>query len=94
MSMAVAGALERGERPDTAASIVKVLGTSFEGDVAEVAALGTDLGASGDLPAQHDNAERFEALLETALMHRPGFTLRGGTNEILRGLIAKGLGLR
>jgi len=26
--------------------------------------------------------------------HSPGFTLRGGTNEILRGIVARGLGLR
>jgi len=28
------------------------------------------------------------------VLHAPGFTLRGGTNEILRSIVAKGLGLR
>ena len=28
------------------------------------------------------------------ILQRPGFTLRGGTNEILRGVIARGLGMR
>jgi acyl-CoA dehydrogenase len=27
-------------------------------------------------------------------LRSPGFTLRGGTREILRGVIARGLGLR
>jgi hypothetical protein len=27
-------------------------------------------------------------------MHAPSFSLRGGTREILRGIIARGLGLR
>jgi hypothetical protein len=30
----------------------------------------------------------------TTRLSRLGFTLRGGTNEILRGVIARGLGLR
>ena len=29
-----------------------------------------------------------------AQLHAPGYTLRGGTNEILRGIVALGLGLR
>ena len=33
-------------------------------------------------------------LLAQAVLHAPGFTLRGGTNEILRGIVARGLGLR
>jgi hypothetical protein len=32
-------------------------------------------------------------LAETVL-HAPSWTLRGGTREILRGIIARGLGLR
>ena len=35
-----------------------------------------------------------DALLRAGLHQRPGFTLRGGTNEILRGVIARGLGMR
>ncbi|WP_344204431.1 acyl-CoA dehydrogenase family protein [Aeromicrobium alkaliterrae] len=90
MSMAIAGALERGEYPDTAASIVKVLGTTFEGDIAEVVALGLHL----DQDSVGNLGGRLDDLLATSLAHRPGFTIRGGTNEVLGGLIAKGLGLR
>lgn len=86
MSAAVAGALQRGEPADLAAAVVKVLGTSTEGDIAETAALLT-----GD-DSPHPSA--WLELVGAGLDQRPGFTLRGGTNEVLRGVIARGLGLR
>ncbi|MFD9665201.1 acyl-CoA dehydrogenase family protein [Rhodococcus sp. NPDC059968] len=84
MSTAVAGALERHEPADTAAAVVKVLGTSTEGDVADFADLLTD----------ESSPTRYTSMLEDAIVQRPGFTLRGGTNEVLRGVIARGLGMR
>lgn len=86
MSTAVAGALQRGESCDVAASVVKVLGTTVEGDVADFADLETDSGTT-------QSAEWVE-LVADAVDQRPGFTLRGGTNEVLRGVIARGLGIR
>lgn len=86
MSTAVAGALSRGENADTAASVVKILGTELEGDVAELVEE-----ISGDTYA---GGEAFTELLRAAIMQRPGFTLRGGTSEILRGVVARGLGIR
>lgn len=83
MSMAVAGALERHEPADTAAAVVKVLGTSTEGDIADFA----------DVLGEIDDAG-YCAMLADAVAQRPGFTLRGGTNEVLRGVIARGLGMR
>ncbi|WP_166909396.1 acyl-CoA dehydrogenase family protein [Mycobacterium sp. DL440] len=83
MSMAVAGALERHEPADTAAAVVKVLGTSAEGDIADFA----------DVLGEVDD-EGYCAMLADAVVQRPGFTLRGGTNEVLRGVIARGLGMR
>ncbi|CQD04612.1 acyl-CoA dehydrogenase [Mycolicibacterium conceptionense] len=83
MSMAVAGALERHEPADTAAAVVKVLGTVTEGDIADFADV---LGETGD--------DGYDAMLADAVVQRPGFTLRGGTNEVLRGVIARGLGMR
>lgn len=85
MSLSVAGALQRGEAADTAAAVVKVLGTTTEGDIAEFADLLTEP-TSG-----HDAYRR---LVADGVLLRPGFTLRGGTNEILRGVIARGLGMR
>jgi alkylation response protein AidB-like acyl-CoA dehydrogenase len=86
MSFAVARALEAHEEADTAAAVVKVLGTTDEGDLADYVDM---LTASGWV--EH---EELYTLLHAALIQRPGFTLRGGTNEILRGVIARGLGLR
>ena len=37
---------------------------------------------------------RFEEVLAETVLHAPSWTLRGGTREILRGIIARGLGLR
>lgn len=86
MSAAVAGALERHEPTDVLASVVKVLGTATEGDIADFADIlnGDESGAD---PAFFD-------LVSAGVDQRPGFTLRGGTNEVLRGVIARELGMR
>lgn len=91
MSLSVADALSHGRPTDQDAAIVKVLGTATEGDLAELAgaSVGTAAGGGND-----DGLARLRAMTTTALLSRPGFTLRGGTNEILRGVIARGLGLR
>lgn len=86
MSTAVAGALERHQPADVPAAVVKVLGTATEGDIADFADLHT-----GDDSAIQSG---YRDLLTAAVDQRPGFTLRGGTNEVLRGVIARGLGLR
>ncbi len=87
MSLAVAGALAAGEVPEIAAALVKDVGTQLETDIVEaarrVAGAYPDPGAGG-----------FDAMLAHALLHSPGFTLRGGTNEILRSVTARALGLR
>ncbi len=82
MSTAVAGALERQDPADVPAAVVKVLGTTAEGDIADFA------DRNGGLDS------RFSAVTSAAIDQRPGFTLRGGTNEVLRGVIARGLGMR
>lgn len=91
MSSAVASALQRGEDASTAAAVVKTLGTVMEGDIADFAdTLGDALGAP--LTEGHDGS--FQDLLRMAVLQRPGFTLRGGTTEVLRGVISRELGLR
>lgn len=85
MSTAVAGALERGGALEVPAAVVKVLGTTVEGDIADYADRNT-----GD-----DTTDAaWRDLVTSAVDQRPGFTLRGGTSEVLRGVIARGLGLR
>ena len=87
-SLGVAAALNRDEEVGTAASIVKVLGTTTEGDIAELALMVP--GASSANRA----LDTLRTSSDQALLERAGFTLRGGTNEVLRGVIARGLGLR
>ncbi|GAA0997220.1 acyl-CoA dehydrogenase family protein [Acrocarpospora macrocephala] len=83
MSQSVAEALGRGETPTVAAAVVKDLGTRFEGKVVELA---RDL-----LPVVPDLAsgDEYARLLAEAVVHSPDRTLRGGTNEILRGIVAR-----
>ena len=85
MSLAVAGALAAGEVPEIAAALVKDVGTRLETDIVEAARRAARPDPGGDA---------FEAMLAHALLHSPGFTLRGGTNEILRSVTARALGLR
>ncbi|MCE3550073.1 acyl-CoA dehydrogenase family protein [Pseudonocardia sp. RS11V-5] len=89
MSLAIAGALEAGKAPELAAAVVKDLGTRFENEVIDAARLLVSIPPD---PAGEQGG--FARLLADAVLHAPGFTLRGGTNEILRGIVARGLGLR
>jgi alkylation response protein AidB-like acyl-CoA dehydrogenase len=87
MSMAIAGGLDEGRAPELAAAVVKDLGTRFENDVIDA--------CRSLLPTAPDpGGEGYARLLSDAVLHAPGFTLRGGTNEILRGIVARGLGMR
>jgi alkylation response protein AidB-like acyl-CoA dehydrogenase len=87
MSLGVASLLEEGKSPDIEAALVKDLGTEFEKEVIEV---------TRDLVSIRPSLKsktRLEVLLAESILHAPGFTLRGGTTEILRSVIAKGLGV-
>lgn len=89
MSLSVAGMLHQGEHPDAEAAIVKDLGTQLEQDVPEIVRQLVPL--SERLAAPDDP---FNGLLERVIGWSPAYTIRGGTREILRGIIARGLGLR
>jgi len=88
MSLAVTARLVAGESPVVEASLMKDLGTSLEQDVPQL--IGDDLAAHPDEPV---DAELYRTLLYVTHI-APSFSLRGGTREILRGIIARGLGLR
>lgn len=88
MSMSVTGQLERGEDPALGAAIVKDLGASFEQNLPFRIQTALD----DELP--HDKRTVIEEVLMYLLKASPSFSLRGGTREILRGIIARGLGLR
>jgi acyl-CoA dehydrogenase len=85
LSLSVARTLTDGGDAANLAALVKDLGTRFETESVELIA---DL-----LEGAPPNPE-LEAMLTTAWLHKPMFTLRGGTNEVLRGVVARGMGLR
>lgn len=84
LCISVAVALDAGKSPVTEAALVKDLGTRLESEVAEVARRIVAPGAHPD----------FDQLVADAVLSAPGYTLRGGTNEVLRGIIARELGVR
>jgi len=91
MSLSVAGMLQAGKTPAVEAAVVKDLGTNFEQALPDkVRLLAPQIGDS-----QPDgNDDRFEEALRYATLIAPKLTIQGGTREVLRGIIARGLGLR
>jgi len=86
LSLSVARALQRGSAPVVEAAMVKDLGTSFEQEV-----VATLQGLVEDDP-DPTSSSLFESLLAEAILVAPSFTIRGGTTEILRSVIARDLG--
>ena len=89
MSISVAGMLHAGKEPVLEASVVKDLGTVWEQALPSVA---RDLAAFID--SDPGNRMRFEDVLAHNITIAPKLTIQGGTTEILRGIVARGLGLR
>ena len=86
MSIGIAGMLTRGESPAVAAAVVKEQGANLEQLIPEVAHdLFGGVAAPGSALAD---------VMSYVTAAAPSFSLRGGTREILRGIIARGLGLR
>lgn len=88
LSLSIAGMLDRGEDPALQASIVKDLGATLEQQIPDM------LRAIFAPRPTIDGNDEFAAALMVTLLNSPCFSLRGGTREILRGIIARGLGLR
>ncbi|MBT7758279.1 MAG: acyl-CoA dehydrogenase, partial [Rhodospirillaceae bacterium] len=89
MSISVAGMLHGGKEPVLEASVVKDLGTVWEQALPAVA---RDLAAFVD--RDPGNRVQFEEILAQNITIAPKLTIQGGTTEILRGIVARGLGLR
>jgi len=88
MSLSVTQKLSDGGSPVVEAALVKDLGTEFEQAIPVLIA---------DAMAAYPEAVADPDLLRTlayVTQVAPSFSLRGGTREILRGMIARGLGLR
>lgn len=88
MSLACTARLAAGESPVVEASIVKDRGTSFEQSLPTI--IGDDLAGHPDEPVSAELYRTLQFVTHIA----PSYSLRGGTREILRGIIARGLGLR
>ena len=88
MSLAIWAALEAGRSPAIEAAMVKDLGTNFERDTLEIVreAMDADERVAGDAV--------LAGLLASAWPLAPTYNLRGGTNEVLRNMIAKQLQAR
>ena len=86
MSLGVSGMLARGENPAVAAALVQDQGALVEQAMPDIA---HDL-YGGLAPPGSTLAD----VMSYTTRAVPSFSLRGGTREILRGIIAKGLGLR
>jgi len=91
MSLSVAGMMQAGKTPAAEAAVVKDLGTNWEqalpNQVRQLAPVRGD--SSPD-----SNDDRFEEALRQTTLIAPKLTIQGGTREVLRGIIARGLGLR
>jgi alkylation response protein AidB-like acyl-CoA dehydrogenase len=88
MALSVAAQLDAGADPATEAALLKDLGNALEREIPE--RLRTLRLAE---PAAARTAP-FRAMLADTVADATSFTLRGGTPEVLRGMIARGLGLR
>ncbi|MEM7468733.1 MAG: acyl-CoA dehydrogenase family protein [Pseudomonadota bacterium] len=89
MSLSVAGMLNEGLDPSLQASVVKDMGCSFEQGMPGFAQGIVDLE-----PTLADSGIDYQQVLGNLIQLAPSFSLRGGTPEIMRGIIARGLGLR
>jgi hypothetical protein len=85
LSLSVARSIDQGGAPAIESSLVKEMGTRFEQDV--VAAV---LAYLDEAPNTSDDSILGRLLVSSALT-QPSFTVRGGTNEVLRSVASKGL---
>lgn len=86
ISLAVARMIDDGQSPSVQSAIGKDLGTQFEQEIMD------DLQQLVDIEPSLFDGSPFQRLLARAILVSPSWTIRGGTNEILRTVIGKGLG--
>ena len=85
ISLSVARMIDEGKAPAVESAIGKDLGTEFEQVIV------ADLQQLVDLEPSLNTNSSFQRLLAKAILVGPTWKIRGGTNEILRGIINKGL---
>jgi alkylation response protein AidB-like acyl-CoA dehydrogenase len=101
MSLALTARVAAGASPMTEAALVKDLGTELEqfmpiaiGDALASAAVSRPAAPGETGVARPSPPDELLRTLAYITQFAPTFSLRGGTREVLRGLIARGLGLR
>ncbi len=85
LSIGVAQVLAQGGEVAVPAALVKSIGTKFEQSIPEIARLLT-----ATFP-RLDAERALDRYMAEAILHGPGFTIRGGTTEVLYGIVAKGV---
>jgi alkylation response protein AidB-like acyl-CoA dehydrogenase len=85
LSLSIARMADSGRSPVTEAALVKEMATRFEQDV--TAGVTDHYGRSGSLTAESE----LDRLLARATLTGPSLTIRGGTTEILRTVVARNL---
>ena len=85
LSMSVARMIDDGRAPSVEAALVKSIGTRFEQDVV------TAVSALVDDEAWVATPGPFQELLTKAVLTAPSWTIRGGTSEVLRSVVARGM---
>ena len=85
LSLSVARSIDKGEAPAIESSLVKEMGTRFEQDVV------TAVLAYLDQAPNSADTSLFGRLVMLSALTQPSFTVRGGTNEVLRSVVSKGL---
>jgi acyl-CoA dehydrogenase len=88
MSLSVAMMLEQGKAPMVESALVKDLGTIWQQALPE--RVRSIVGGESDFADQPELRSVIDRMLKIA----PKLTIQGGTTEVLRGIIARGLGLR
>lgn len=86
LGLSIARSVDAGGSPVQEAALVKEMGTRFEQDV--VLALGDLL----EIEPSPEDDSLLQQLFSDAVLTSPIFTIRGGTVEVLRSVVAKGLG--
>ena len=85
LSLSVARLIDAGEAPVAESALVKELGTRFEQNVLDA------VWGLVELEPHPESDSQFERTLAAAILGAPSFTIRGGTNEILRSVAARAL---
>ncbi len=88
MSLGVGSLLQQGQSPVTEAALVKDIGTRYEREVLEEMRRLLPARPLGQSP------DPYGSVLRDGILYVPSATIRGGTNEVLKGIVARELGLR